>query len=176
MRSFDITEMKRDQMLLAALILLLVAASQFFVMKKIQISFTELAGAAQEAQALKTSVEARSDAVIQFKSTVKIDDKKLPVQIESQNKFYAVLLNLLAVQGFNMADVTKSGEQDGVVTFKVAGEAQYTRLLYLLASFRQSGYLLKVNDLTLDGLLENNVKYTFTISAKIGSTAEGEGK
>ena len=174
MKSFDINEMKREHLLIAAAVVLFVALAQFVLIKKLQDTYMQLAASIEEMQVQKSAVESRSDAVIQFKSTVKIDDKKLPVMIETQNRFYAVLLNLLSVQGFGDADVTKAEETGDIISFKVSGEANYNKLLYLLSSFRRGNYMIRVNEMTLDGLPDNNVKYSFTVSAKVSAPVAAE--
>lgn len=174
MKNIEITELKREQILIVVAVVLLLIAAQLFMMKGVNGGVAELTSASQEAQVLKATVAARSNAVIQYKSTVKIDGKELPTAIESQNKFYSVLLNLLSTQGFGEANVTKADEKEGVVSFSVSGEANYNELLRLLASFRQGAYLMRISQLSLEGLRENNVKYSFTVAAKIGGALKEE--
>ena len=175
MKNIEITELKREQILIVVAVVLLLIAAQLFMMKGVNGGVAELSSASQEAQVLKATVAARSNAVIQYKSTVKIDGKELPTAIESQNKFYSVLLNLLSTQGFGETNVTKADEKEGVVSFSVSGEANYNELLRLLASFRQGAYLMRISQLSLEGLRENNVKYSFTVAAKIGGALKRGG-
>ena len=159
MKSIEIAELKREQILVAVAVVLLLIAAQLFVMRMVNGGIAGFSDSSKEAQILKATVAARSNAVIQYKSSVKIDEKGLPGAIESQNKFYSVLLGLLSAQGFGDADVAKADEKEDAISFKVAGEANYNELLRLLASFRQGAYMIRISDLSLEGLKDNNVKY-----------------
>ena len=75
MKNIEITELKREQILIAVAVVLLLVAAQLFMMKGVNGGVAELTSASQEAQVLKATVAARSNAVIQYKSTVKIDGK-----------------------------------------------------------------------------------------------------
>ena len=129
MKSIEIAELKREQILVAVAVVLLLIAAQLFVMRMVNGGIAGFSDSSKEAQILKATVAARSNAVIQYKSSVKIDEKGLPGAIESQNKFYSVLLGLLSAQGFGDADVAKADEKEDAISFKVAGEANYNELL-----------------------------------------------
>lgn len=174
MKNIEITELKREQILIAAAIVLLLIAAQLLVMKRVNGGIAALSADSKEAQVLKATVTARSNAVMQYKSSVKIDEKSLPGAIESQNKFYSVLLNLLSTQGFGEADVAKADEKEGIISFKVSGEANYHELMRLLASFRQGAYMMRLSDLSLEGLKDNSVKYSFTVAARVGGALKEE--
>lgn len=176
MKSIEIADLKREQILVAVAVVLLLIAAQLFVMRMVNGGISGFSDSSKEAQILKATVAARSNAVIQYKSSVKIDEKGLPGAIESQNKFYSVLLGLLSAQGFGDADVAKADEKEDAISFKVAGEANYNELLRLLASFRQGAYMIKISDLSLEGLKDNNVKYSFTVVAKVGGVLKEAAK
>ena len=176
MKSIEIAELKREQILVAVAVVLLLIAAQLFVMRMVNGGIAGFSDSSKEAQILKATVAARSNAVIQYKSSVKIDEKGLPGAIESQNKFYSVLLGLLSAQGFGDADVAKADEKEDAISFKVAGEANYNELLRLLASFRQGAYMIRISDLSLEGLKVNNVKYSFTVVAKVGGVLKEAAK
>lgn len=176
MKSIEIAELKREQILVAVAVVLLLIAAQLFVMRMVNGGIAGFSDSSKEAQILKATVAARSNAVIQYKSSVKIDEKGLPGAIESQNKFYSVLLGLLSAQGFGDADVAKADEKEDAISFKVAGEANYNELLRLLASFRQGAYMIRISDLSLEGLKDNNVEYSFTVVAKVGGVLKEAAK
>lgn len=179
MKLINFDEFKREQLLIAVAIVTMLVAAQILLMRTVSGSFSEMNALTQEAQAARESVRVRSDSVMRYKTSVKIEDKDLPGPVESENKFYAMLLNLLSAQGFADADLARTEAKDGAITFSVAGEAQYHQLLYLLASFRQGSYLMRVSALSIEGEQNNKVKYSFTVTAKVSqavqdSAAEGQ--
>ncbi|MEG1911059.1 MAG: hypothetical protein RR091_01080 [Cloacibacillus sp.] len=171
MRSFDITEMKRAHLMAAGAAVVFAVALQFILMQKLASAYQQLDLSYQEAQVQRAAMESRADAVLQYKSLVKIDDKGLPGPVESPNKFYSVLLGLLSSQSFDDADVTKAEETEQNTSFKVAGVANYNQLLHLLASLRQGSYMMRVTELSIEGMTNNEVKYGFTVSAMVSPPA-----
>ena len=172
MKSINIAELKREQILIAAAVILVISFGQFMLMRTLTDSYAELSALSRVATTVKNSVEGRSNAIMQYKQSVKIEGKDLPQPIDSQNKFYAILLGLLSAQGFDKADVTSAQDSAGNVSFKVSGEANYHQLLYLIASFRQGSYMMRLTDLSLEGEKDNAVKYSFTVSARVAGAAQ----
>lgn len=167
MKSLDIAGMKPGHILIAALLVLAVTVGQFVAVNKAREAETRLNETVQEMQLQKSVLEARSGPVIKYKESLKSDKAKLPETIETPNRFYADLLELLGAHGLNGAEAAKANENDGLTSFKVTGTANYNKLIDLLASFRLGNYLIKVDTLTLDGLNDNNVSYSFTVSAMV---------
>ncbi|MDO5115324.1 MAG: hypothetical protein Q4D58_04435 [Synergistaceae bacterium] len=174
MKEFEFKGLNRTQLIIAGAVALAVAALQMFGMRTLRDGYGALEGAIQESRILERTVEARTSTLARYKSIVRLDGANVPVTIESQSRFYAVLLNVLSNSGFNDADVSKASESGGMISFRVQGEANYLMLLRLLASFRQSSYLMRLSELSVEGLRDNNVRYSFTVEARVSAAAAEE--
>lgn len=171
MKLIDYSEVKREHILAAIMMVALVSAGQFFLMKTLENQASVVTQARKDAAVSRAMLEARTDAVAHYKSTVRIDKNELPSPVESQSKLYSLLINTFSSRGLRKVDIEKASESDGTVFFKVSGIAPYVTLLKAVSSFRQGPYLMKITEFSVSGEKNDAVKFAFTVAAR---TAPGE--
>ena len=160
---------KRDRILLASAAAALLIALQFFVLGILDESAERFAAAKNEARAIKNAVSAAEASLKEYKSALKIDERVISKEFQTSTKAYSVLISILSERGFDAADISKADEKGDVVSFKVSGEAEYNRLIDLLASLRSGAYMMRISALYLEGQTDNYVKYTFVADALLAS-------
>ena len=65
------------------------------------------------------------------------------------------------------AVIAKTVEKPDMVTFSVKGEADYFWLLNTIASLRQTSYMMRLSEITTEGLTDGAVRYSFLVEAGI---------
>ena len=175
MKLNDNPGLKREHILAMLLLAVVLIAAQIYLMKYLKEQNMALARSHERAAAARASLEANSNAIIQYKTTVKVDKNELPSPVESQNRMYSALMNAFSARGLEGVNVEKTTESGQEVSFRVSGTLPYTSVFNVLSSFRQAPYLVKITDLSLDGDKNNSVRFAFTVTA-VAEKAEGEKK
>lgn len=166
------SDLKSGHILAILLITAAVVAGQIFLMNRLKIQENAAATARENASATASVLEARSEALMRYKSTVKIDESELPSPVESQSRLYTALINAFSARGLDGVNVEKASESGKVISFRASGALPYASLLNVLSSFRQSPYLIKLTELSLDGEKNNIVKFAFSVSAMTENAEE----
>lgn len=166
---FEPNEFTKKQMLAGVAGVLLLLAVQFFLIKSVRTLYTEVQVLKHENSAMQAELDRKSDSIVLYKSTVKLDRSSLPVPAESATKFYSALLSILSANGFDGAEVVKASSDETSVSFTVGAEADYFALLRLLSSLRQGPYMVRLTSLDVAGGAEGNVKFSFTIQSRISA-------
>lgn len=175
MKLINCAELSREQLLAVVAVIVVVAAGQSFMMKKLERQTAEITSVRREAAAGEAALEARSNALFQYKAAARIDKDELPSPVESQNRLYSALIGAFSARGLEGADIEKTAEADGIVSFRVSGNLPYASLLDVLSSFRQGPYLIKITDFSLGVGKNENVRFGFTVEAEVERGRKEEG-
>jgi len=164
------------------LIILLVIASllflQFWILRNTRLSNVEANTAEFEVNSLERVLKTRTASVIRYKNALRFNRDLLPVPAVSATAFYVKLVSMLTSSSNPLQDavIAKVAESPDMVAFSVKGEADYFWLLNAVASLRRTPYMLKLSELTTEGLTDGAVKYSFVVEAKIKVPEESQNK
>lgn len=161
---------KKTAMIIIAVVLSLLLL-QFLVMKEIKSVNDETQALKFETETLNNMLKRRSEAVSRYKFALRFNQALLPSPVETPTQFYAAIINILSSTELRGAEVTKTSETSDSVSFSVKGEAAYFSLLEVLAAFRQSSYMMRLTEITVEGRSEGTVNYSFVVQAKINEHA-----
>jgi len=170
MTSFFEDFTKKTAMIMIAVVMFLLLL-QFFVIKEIRSLNDETQAVKFEKETLDNVLRRRTEAVSRYKSALRFNQAMLPSPVETPTQFYAAIINILSSTELRGAEVTKTAETNDSVSFTVKGEAAYFSLLEVLAAFRQSSYMMKLTEITVEGREEGTVNYSFVIQARINEHA-----
>ena len=159
------SDLKSGHILAILLITAAIVAGQIYLMNRLKAQEDAAATARENATRTAAVLEARSEALMRYKSTVKIDENELPSPIESQSRLYSALINAFSARGLDGVNVEKASEAGKVTSFRASGTLPYASLLNVISSFRQSPYLIKITELSLDGEKNNIVRFAFSVAA-----------
>ncbi|MDO4987615.1 MAG: hypothetical protein Q4E17_01090 [Synergistes sp.] len=168
--------MSREKILASAAAVLVVIAAQMYMIREIRNAAADLQSAREGAMISKLAEASRKHAISQYNSSLLPESILMPSESETSGKFYSQLLSMLSNQGFKDAEVSKSGEDGRLVSFKIKGTTTFSGFMHLMASFRQGAYLMRVSELALEGMGNNMLRYTFTVSARIAHKGGGAAK
>lgn len=162
----------KKYMLATAGIILTFLLLQFFVMRQAGRVQSEFDALDFETKTLDRVFQRRSDTVMNYKRALKFNYDMLPVPVESPTHFYALIISTLSSAEIRGFEVTKTAESADMISFSVKGEANYFSLLDLLASFRQSAYMMRLTELNVKALNSGIVSFSFNVQAKIADPAK----
>lgn len=171
MTRVDFDELTKRQLVMVVGVVLVLIILQVLFIRHIRAARSQVAELSRDGLVMERIFNNKADAVSMYKSSYNIDAASVPDGVESATRFYAILINLLANTGFEDAAVSKAAEAKESVAFKVSGEAPYFALLDLLATFRQSRYMMRLLNLDITGKTDGYVGYAFTVECRIMSSA-----
>ena len=153
------------------LIILLVISSllflQFWIMRTVRLRNAEVNTADFEVNSLERVLKTRSDTVAKYKNALRFNRDLLPAPAATATEFYVALVSMLSSTPLQDAVIAKTVEKPDMVTFSVKGEADYFWLLNTIASLRQTSYMMRLSEITTEGLTDGAVRYSFLVEAGI---------
>lgn len=167
MTRVDFDELTKKQLAVVVVLVLFLIAVQVMFIRHIRTVRSQVEASSRDSLLMERVFSTKAETVSRYKSSYNIDATSIPDGVESATRFYAILINLLANTGFEDAAVSKASEAKDSVAFKVSGESSYFSLLDLLATFRQSRYMMRLLNLDLTGKTDGYVGYAFTVECRI---------
>ena len=163
--SFD--EMPRKHVLIILLVIASLLFLQFWIMRSVKIENTEVNTERFEVNSLERVLKTRSDTVSMYKKALRFNRDRLPAPAATATDFYVALVSMLSSTPLQDAVIAKTMEKPNMVTFSVKGEADYFWLLNTVASLRQTSYMMRLSEITTEGLTDGAVRYSFLVEAGI---------
>jgi hypothetical protein len=162
----------KKYMLATAGIILTALLLQFFVMRQAGRLQDQYDALDFESKTLDRVFQRRSDTVMKYKRAMKFNFDMLPVPVVSPTHFYALIISTLSSAEIRGFEVVKTAETAETISFAVKGEANYFSLLDLLASFRQSSYMIRMTELNVKAMNSGIVSFSFNVQARIADSAK----
>ena len=169
-------EMPRKHVLIVFLVIASLLFFQFWIMKNTKLNNTEVNTAEFEVNSLERVLKTRTESVIRYKNAFKFNRNMLPAPAASATDFYLKLVSMLSSSSTPLQDalIEKTAEGPNMVAFIVKGEADYFWLLNTVASLRKTSYMIRLSEITTEGLTDGAVKYSFTVEAETKMPEESQ--
>ena len=169
-------DMPRKHVLIVLLAIASLLFFQFWIMRNVRLSNVEANTAEFEVNSLERLLKTRTESVIRHKNALRFNRDLLPVPADSATDFYVKLVSMLSSSSTPLQDVViaKVAESPDMVAFSVKGEADYFWLLNAVSSLRRTPYMLKLSEITTEGLTDGAARYSFIVEAKIKVPEESQ--
>ncbi|MDY9920223.1 MAG: hypothetical protein U2P59_00140 [Synergistota bacterium] len=160
-------EMPRKHVLIILFVIASLLFLQFWIMRNVRLKNSEVNTAQFEVNSLERVLKTRSDTVARYKSALRFNRDLLPAPAATATDFYVALVSMLSPTSLQDAVIAKTVEKPDMVTFSVKGEADYFGLLNTVASLRQTSHMMRLSEITTEGLTDGAVRYSFLVEAGI---------
>ncbi len=169
---FNFNSITRKQLLLLVCAVVLLIAAQFSMVKYLKVRLAEIDEIRRDNMLLDSVLKSRAESLSYFKSSVNLDEVNMPVPAESPTAFYSLLISLLSANNMDDTVVVNDSDEGGeYVSFNLSGTNDYFALMRLLLSFRQSGTLMRVSNISIMNPVEGNVDFSFIVQAKLSAVS-----
>ena len=169
---FNFKNITKKQLLLLFCAVVLLIAVQVLMVKYMKVRLAEINEIRRDNMLLDSVFKSRAESLSYFKSSVNLDEANLPEPAESPTAFYSLLINLLSANNMEDTVVVKDSDEGGeYVSFNLSGTNDYFALMRLLLSFRQSGTLMRVSNISIMNPVEGNVDFSFIVQAKLSAVS-----